>query len=100
MKIKKSKNYILKIFKKNPILNKLINKFDKIKNIKKKINKILPKNIKKQYSILNIIQTSLIIEVSKLNWKIYIEKNKKKILKKIKKNKIKKIYIKLNPNIK
>ncbi len=100
MKIKKKKNYIIKIFKKNPILNKLINKFNKIKNIKKKIDNFLPKKIKKQYLILNIINNCLIIEVSKLNWKIYIEKKNKNIIKIIKKNKIKKIFIKINPNIK
>ncbi len=91
---------INKIIKKNYILNKLIKKIKIINWIKKKINKFLPKKIKKQFQIINIINTYLIIEISNINWKIYIEKNKKKILNIIKKKKIKYIHIKINPNLK
>ncbi len=91
---------INEIIKKNSIINKLIKKIKTINWIKKKIKKFLPKEIKNQFLIINIINNYIIIEISNINWKIYIEKNKKQILHKIKKKNIKNIHTKINPNIK
>ncbi len=83
----------------NKKLQFLVKKSKIIYFLNKKIKKILPKTIKWKCKILNFTKESIFIETLNINSKLYIQNNKKKILKKIKNINIKKIYIKINPNL-
>ncbi len=80
-------------------LNKIINKYNIIKNLNKKIKKIIPNIIYKQCKIININKHNIILETNNIHLKIYLLKNKNKIISKLKTNKIKYFYININQNL-
>ncbi len=92
IKILNNKNFIFNI-------NKIIIKYNKIKQLNKLIKKNIPKYLKKKINILNITNNSILIETCNINNKIYLKQNKNKIISILNINNIKYFFIIINPNL-